>query len=39
MNELKLRGVKVENEEQINSLVNNNENIDIKINDGIVHIV
>lgn len=39
MKDLKLKGVKVENDEQLNHILQNNENIDIRIDQGIVHLI
>lgn len=40
MKDLKLKGVKVENDEQLNSILkDNNTNIDIRIDQGIVHLI
>ena len=39
MKDLKLKGVKVENEAEINRIVENDDSVDIRVVDGLVHIV
>ena len=39
MNDIKLKGVKVENENQINQIIEEDEKMDINIQEGLVHIV
>ena len=39
MNDLKLKGVKVESEDQINKIIEEDVNMDINVTEGLVHIV
>lgn len=39
MSDLKLKGVKVENEEQINRIMDDDRDIEVRLNEGVVNII
>ena len=39
LEDLKLKGVKVEHEDKLRTLIDDNKDVDVKLKDGVVHLV